>query len=240
MSFFLQPLRPFEFTSPVYDRIKNPLLWLKPISSLIFLHPSFRVRFTSRTVNERILEIPFILRSLPTPPSRILDVGACESPLSLMLSSMGYKVTALDTRPYHFSHSHLKTEVADITEFNTAVKYDVIICLSVLEHIGLAVYGNRRQSGLDQAALKSMFNLLTPGGTLFLTTPVDLHTGVLPGCRVYTIPVLKKYLSQFSQVKISLGIRNTDQQWRLMSRFPVDFVADDRTPSAVALVTAVK
>mgnify|MGYP001608894620 FL=1 len=96
-----QPIRPFEFTSPVVDVIKYRLLSIKPISTIIFANSYLRSKLTVRQINERILEIPFVLSKVS---GSVLDVGSNESPISLMLASMGHKVTSLDLRISSFNH----------------------------------------------------------------------------------------------------------------------------------------
>ena len=74
------------------------------------------VRFSQSAeihVNERIIEVPFVLQRLPK-SGRILDVGCSNSALSLQLACMGYQVTAIDVRHYPFSHPNLKFYQEDI------------------------------------------------------------------------------------------------------------------------------
>lgn len=241
MSFWLQPTRPFEFTSPVIDQIIWPFLSVKPISTIVFSHSRLRSHFSRRIINERIVEIPFILFNLPPKPSKILDVGANESPISLMLASLNHSVVALDLRPYPFFHPNLVPIIADITlPFTVSGPFDVVICLSVLEHIGLPVYGGRSIRDGDKLAIHNMFRLLRPGGRLFLTTPIAHKPALTPAWRVYDLVTLKKLFSQFSKVDIQVGYKNSLQNWQISSSLPKSFISFGDTPSAVALINAVK
>jgi 2-polyprenyl-3-methyl-5-hydroxy-6-metoxy-1,4-benzoquinol methylase len=239
MSFLIQPTRAFEFTSPVFDYINNRLLWIKPISSIIFANPKLRAVFTRREINERIVETPFVLGNLPT-KGRILDVGACESPISLMLASSGYKVWANDTRPYHFSHPNLKNVVGSVTELTESAPFDVVICLSTLEHVGFEAYGNKTQEGLDKKAVGKMWQVLKPGGKLLLTTPIDRHHKKISLSRVYTISELKNLLSPFSKVDIKVGYKDRKEKWKVSRTLPKDFRAFGERECAVALISAIK
>jgi SAM-dependent methyltransferase len=239
MSIFLQPIRAFEFSSPVYDYIKNRLLWIKPISSIIFANSHFRSLYTKRDINERIVETPFVLANLPK-SGKILDVGACESPLSLMLASSGYKVWANDTRPYHFSHPNLKGNVCSILDLKKHNYFDGAICLSTLEHIGINAYGNPKQLGLDKLAIEKIWQLLKPGGKLLLTTPIDKHHHEIQQSRVYVIAELKAYLHSFKSVNIKIGYKNRKQIWMVGSKLPSDFKSFGPKPCAVALISAIK
>lgn len=238
--FLLQPIRAFEFTSPVFDYLKFAVLSIKPVSSIIFAHPGLRSTFTRREINERILEIPFIYSRIPFDPVRILDVGACESSVSLSLASIGHRVTALDTRKYHFPHPQLEIITGDIINHHRPNYYDLVICLSTLEHIGIEVYGNTSQIGQDERAVKKMFQNLKKGGRLLLTTPVDLVSGAVPGSRIYTVPDLKKILRNFKKIKIYYGYKNKFQNWIQADTLPSGFKSFGNTPSAVALIEAIK
>lgn len=239
MSFLLQPIRPFEFTSPVFDCIKSKFLWVKPLSTFIFANQNLRRKFSVREVNERIIEVPFILGNLPK-TGKILDVGACESPVSLMLASLGYKVWANDTRPYHFSHPNLTINVGSIISFQKKNYFDTVICLSVLEHIGLSAYGNTEKKDLDKKAIDKIYDVLKPCGKLLLTTPIDSKHRDLFEARVYTIPELKNYLYKFSKIDIKVGYKNKAEIWNVSDRLPNDWKSFGEHNCAVALISATK
>lgn len=239
MSFFLQPQRPFEFTSSVFDYIKMRLLWIKPISSIIYASPKLRLMFTSREVNERIIETPFILGNLPK-SGNILDVGACESSISLMLASMGYKVWANDTRKYPFSHPNLNIDNESILQLEKPSFFDCVICLSTLEHIGHGVYGNKKDKGTDQKVVDKILSLLKKDGKLLLTTPIDKRYREIPLSRIYTTSMLKILLKDFTKVEIKIGYKDRNEVWRLADRLPQKFKSFGDKECAVALVTATK
>ena len=70
------------------------------------------------TVHERIVEVPYAFRALSglAPGSRVLDVGSAESTVALSLAALGYRVTALDLRPYPFEHPLLEVVAAPLEE----------------------------------------------------------------------------------------------------------------------------
>src|SRR2546423_5725668 len=126
-----------------------------------------------RAVNERIAEVPHVFRVLLRlePGARILDVGAAESTVALSLASLGYDVTALDVRPYPFSHPRLRSIVAAVQEWETNERFDAVVCLSTIEHIGLGAYGQEGSGERsDLVAMERMHALTKPGGLLVLTT----------------------------------------------------------------------
>ena len=126
-----------------------------------------------RGVNERIAEIPYVFSAIAQlkQGARVLDVGASESTIALSLASLGYDVTALDVRPYPFSHPRLRAIVAAVQEWETNERFDAVVCLSTIEHIGLGAYGQEASDGReDIAAMRRIHQLTKPGGLLVLTT----------------------------------------------------------------------
>lgn len=232
-----QPIRPFEFTSPVVDVIRHRFLALKPFSTIIFANPYLRSLFTTRQVNERILEIPFVLSRTH---GTVLDIGSNESPVSLMLASLGHKVTALDLRKSTFTHQNLINIQADITKWVKKDYFDTVVCLSTLEHIGLEVYGGIKMKNGDQLAIDNIFTSLKPGGKLLLTVPASVKYHITPTWRSYDVKSLKSLLKKFKSLKIEFGIRDLEQNWLLVDKIPDKHLFDPRMPSGVALVEATK
>ncbi len=92
-------------------------------------------------VNERIVEVPYVFRALAgvRPGGRVLDVGSAESFVSLSLASLGYDVTSLDLREYPLQHPGLEVVAAPLEEWDGPDEpYDAVVCLSSIEHFGIA------------------------------------------------------------------------------------------------------
>ncbi len=146
-------------------------LWLNP--PIILAHREGAVELSH--VNERIAEIPWAFRALgDVPPgARILDFGSAENALALSLASMGYKVTALDLREYPFEHPNLTRVAQPLEEWEAEPRsFDVVMCVSTLEHVGLDWYGKqRRGASADRDALARLGELLAADGRLVLTVP---------------------------------------------------------------------
>lgn len=118
-----------------------------------------------RIFNERPVELSFTFRNLGAIyPRTILDVGTGKSALPHLMRNCGFLVTAIDNiRDYWPSemvnrHYHIVDD--DITATSLKNRFDLITCISVLEHIEKA-----------DAAVKNMFSLLVPDGYLILTLP---------------------------------------------------------------------
>lgn len=116
-------------------------------------------------------EWDFVLNYLPPlykwQQAEVLDVGATSSLFIYELARRGYRVYAIDKRPYQ---ERIRTEwicflQRDVTK--TALSsMDFITCISVLEHIPLA-----RQD----LAINNMAKALKPGGKLLITIPTPIY-----------------------------------------------------------------
>lgn len=117
--------------------------------------------------NERAVEYSFALHSAwHVSPRTVLDVGSGYSPWPSLLSKCGYIVTAIDSMESYWGGSifnrHFFIVKDDITNTKLSKTFDLITCISTLEHIPN-----------HQDAVHGMFSLLKPGGHLVLTFPYN-------------------------------------------------------------------
>lgn len=93
-------------------------------------------------------EYDFVMNNIPSKGDRILDVGSTGSLLPLKLAKKGYDVYVIDVRRYHENHPNLTVVNTDIknTSFSDDF-FDVITCISTIEHIGLGAYGDPKYDG---------------------------------------------------------------------------------------------
>lgn len=118
-------------------------------------------------INERPIEFAFLFRQLVDVwPKTILDVGTGMTALPHLMRNCGFIVTAIDNIkdywPAGMTNRHYHVINDDITQTALTETFDVITCISVLEHIK-----DHRE------AMKSMYKLLNPGGRLILTCPYN-------------------------------------------------------------------
>lgn len=124
------------------------------------------------SVNERIVELPFVLRSLEQAGQRVLDVGCSQSILPLELAHLGFRVWGIDQRSYPVRHPNFEFVRCDVCQLTFPESFfDAVVCLSTIEHVGLGFYGDTRQDRGDLAAVRELRRVLKPGGKLILTTP---------------------------------------------------------------------
>jgi 2-polyprenyl-3-methyl-5-hydroxy-6-metoxy-1,4-benzoquinol methylase len=117
--------------------------------------------------NERSIEFAFLFRQLVDAwPVTVLDVGTGMTALPHLVRNCGFVVTAVDNIADYWTagmtnrHYHVIND--DITRSELTQTFDVIACISVLEHIKK-----------HRDAMKGMFRLLNPGGRLILTCPYN-------------------------------------------------------------------
>jgi SAM-dependent methyltransferase len=118
-------------------------------------------------LNERPLEYSFVFKSIGMlNPTRILDVGTGTTALPHLMRNCGPLVTAIDNRTDYWTsgmtnrHYHVLDRDITASSLNINEKFDLITCISVLEHIEN-----------HDVAVKNMFSLLNEGGHLIVTCP---------------------------------------------------------------------
>lgn len=136
-------------------------------------------RQSFRQFNERAVELAFIFRQLTRIyPRKVLDVGTGTNALPQLMRSCGCLVTATDNiRDYWPTgmvnlHYHIVDD--DITSSHLEDTFDLVTCISVLEHIPD-----------PDVAVRNMFRLLNEKAYLIMTFPYTEHT-YHPN--VYTLP----------------------------------------------------
>lgn len=157
---------------------------------LSYAHRICKKEFYSQKVadkNERPIELAFVFRHLTRLwPDTVLDIGTGMTALPHLLRNCGFMVTATDNIkdywPVGMINRHYLVINDDITATQLNKTFDFITCVSVLEHIKD-----------HNAAIKSMFSLLNPGGHMILTFPYNEKNYVR---NVYELPdsnVTKKF-----------------------------------------------
>lgn len=146
-----------------------------------------RERNALRVPDERAVEYAFALEHIAALyPRTILDVGPGKTAFPHLLWTCGFSVTAVDKNEDPWSalfrhgslynrHFHVMTD--DITTTAMQSRFEMITCISVLEHIPD-----------HDAAMRRMFSLLESGGHLVVTCPYNESAGV---ARLSDLPEFK-------------------------------------------------
>ncbi|MBN2284953.1 MAG: class I SAM-dependent methyltransferase [Tissierellales bacterium] len=183
-------------------KIKNILnLYIRWICKSEFKQQSF-TRF-----NERPVEFAFVFKQIAQIcPKKILDVGAGTTALPHLMHNCGCIVTAIDNVkdywPSGMLNRHFHIIDDNIADSRLNDKFDLITCISVLEHIEKS-----------EAAVRNMFQLLNPNGYLILTFP---YTEDIYAENVYKLPGSSygqnlPYICQsYSREELSKWLRDND------------------------------
>jgi len=134
---------------------------------------------TFRRHNERPIEYRFVFQCLnDLRPVTVLDVGTGTIALPSLMANCGCVVQAIDNIrdywPAGMVNRHWHVINDDIRKPRITENFDMITCVSVIEHIDRPTM-----------AFRSMIDLLTPGGHLVLTTPYNERRSV---ANVYALP----------------------------------------------------
>jgi 2-polyprenyl-3-methyl-5-hydroxy-6-metoxy-1,4-benzoquinol methylase len=168
-------------------------------------------------INERPIEYRFVFETIQEiGPRTVLDVGAGLSALPSLMRTCGPVVTAIDNVrdywPQGMVNRHFYIRDEDATQ-SISGSYDLITCISVLEHI--------RDSG---AAIDRMLHALNPQGRLVLSFPYNEHQ-YIPD--VYALPGAGygrelPYIAQvYSRAELNRWFRSAtilkQEYWRVFS-----------------------
>ncbi len=129
--------------------------------------------------NERPVDLRFLFECMTLlSPRTVLDVGTGVSPLPALLRNCGVRVTAIDNIidywPTGLFNQHYHVIDDDISRTRLEARFDLIICLEVLQHVAR-----------HKDAVRSMFERLNPNGHLIISCPYNEHEYV---ANAYALP----------------------------------------------------
>jgi SAM-dependent methyltransferase len=167
---------------------------------LSFVRPESTTQPTTDLgVNERSVEVPWA-RQRVDEARRVLDVGCSTSDYLADLpgtdSDQARHIYGLDPdapQPIRNVGAVKGTIVAPPFPPGS---FDLILCISTVEHIGLPVYGQHEFPHGDILAMRHIRRLLTTGGRLLLTVPFG-RAQVNPWFRVYDRGGLRQLTAGF-------------------------------------------
>ncbi|MFH0753396.1 MAG: class I SAM-dependent methyltransferase [Candidatus Omnitrophota bacterium] len=229
----------FDINNPVFVRTKKKFNWSRF---------SYDQNVKAVYINERIVELPFVIQGLALLPrnARILDVGCSESILPMQMAGLGYAVTGLDFRQYSFSFPGLQFCQSDATKMPLEEdSFDAVTCVSMLEHVGIGHYNDplHQESG-DARVVAEIARVLRKNGLFFLTVPFGVPTvgGVQ---RTYDAARLAGILGNFKveEQKYFMSVRNPDclnNHWQVCPQDRAQAVSSVDKTACVCLIRARK
>jgi hypothetical protein len=175
----LMEIAKFVYLFPYFLR---KLSWHTP--TFTFMGKSYRYfeqPYNITWTNERAIEIPIIWELVRKyPPKKVLEIGN--------VLSHYFPIDHIVVDKYETGKDIIKEDVVDI---NFERKFDCIVSISTLEHVGWDE--SPRTRGKHLKAVEILKNLLEPGGILAITIPLgynptfdeDLFSGKLDCTKVY-------------------------------------------------------
>ena len=136
-------------------------------------HRYFTHRYNETWRNERSVEIPLALEVLR---GRTLELGN-------VLAHYGVHGQVVVDKYEEAPGVHN----VDIVDFDTDLRFDTIVSISTIEHVGFDE--DLKDEAKPRRAVARLKELLAPGGTLFVTLPLGYNPGVdvlvAPGAGVF-------------------------------------------------------
>jgi len=168
-------------------------------------------RHFDRVVTDRVVEEPWVISKV-RPGERVLDVGSATSRYLRELPQ-GCQVHAIDLRPTA-PQPGIAVLRADLfhAPFRPAT-FDVVTCVSTIEHVGLDVYGQGPDEFGDEVATRHARRLLRPGGRLLLTVPFG-RRATYAWHRVYDRVALRRLAGGYQLLSAEYYRRHRDRYVR--------------------------
>lgn len=132
-------------------------------------------------------------------PKTHIDIGSAATTVGII--SQFVPTTMIDIRPLPLQVPGLTFQEGSILALpfsdNSVAS---VSSLCVVEHIGLGRYGDPIQPGGSEAAIKELQRVLTPGGNLLFSVPIDAYNRIYFNAhRAFTREYI---LSQFDQCEV--------------------------------------
>ncbi len=156
---------------------------------------------------DRIVEDPWAASKV-RPGERVLDVGSATSRYLHELPPQ-CSIFALDLRPTR-PQDGINVLRGDLTRAPLRPQsFDVITCISTIEHVGLDVYGQGPDEFGDELAMRHMRGLLRPGGRLLLSAPYG-RRNINAWLRIYDRPSFRRLTAGYRLLSVEYYRRDGD------------------------------
>jgi len=189
--------------------------------------------------SDRYIEYPFVIKNLPKPPAKILDVGCAGSYFPLLLAGFGYEVWGTDLREYaiinKIKFDNFSFVKGDIRRTTFADNYfDAVTTISTIEHIGISGrYGEKEDLDGDRKAMEEMRRISKPAGIIILTIPFGKAKIIRPFSRIYDEALINQLVQGFEIIKEEYYYQDSGDDWIRCAKNDVFLV--DATPDRYPL-----
>jgi len=168
-----------------------------------------------------------------------MDIGSVGSLLPLKLAQKGHKIFTVDTRQYHEKHPNITSINKDInsTDFRDNF-FDEIVCVSVLEHIGMSAYGDPSYQDGDKLTVQKFNKILKISGKLLITMPFAGEYKILPWLdtyeKIYNYKSIMTLFKDWTLIKEEYYIPESQKNWIRTNRESAEKVHDSYPRSNLA------
>jgi hypothetical protein len=158
-------------------------------------------------MNERVVEVPWMLSRLGC-PGALLDIGSADAPYHAELIAGGAgRIVAADTRVFEAPEpiEMAIVNAAQMPEWWTET-FDVVTCISTLDHVGLAAYGNLAEENALERVIAEIRRVMKPQGRLLATFPVgraQITTHPGGGQRVFGLDEVERYFEGWTRRSVT-------------------------------------
>ena len=146
-----------------------------------------------------------LLRSLITRHNlqKGADIGCATGCFPAMQIACGIRsCTIFDVRPLDIDHPQINIRIQDLsTDDGLRPEYDIITCLSTIEHVGLGRYGDPIDPWGDIRLANNLRQLVNPGGIVLMSFPVGLGTVVYNAHRIYSSYRINKLFQGYELIR---------------------------------------
>lgn len=131
-----------------------------------------------------------LLESLASERSleRGADIGCATGCFPAMQIAVGVQLcTVFEVRPAEADHPQVNVRVQDLTYADEVEpEFDLVTCLSTIEHVGLGRYGDPIDPWGDIKMAENLRRALRPGGVILISFPVGSGCVVFNQHRIYS------------------------------------------------------
>ena len=143
-------------------------------------------------------------------PSIHLDIGSRIDGFISHLLSFEQQITIGDIRPAQIKSPYVSFIRLDLTSDSLkeiSQNWGSISCLHAIEHMGLGRYGDPIDATGHYKAVRNLSNLLSPGGTLYLSHPTSFFSRIEYNAhRVISLAEIRSIFNQVGLKITSLAI----------------------------------